>query len=138
MNTNGKNGTEQQQNFTRRYLELAKTGKLPPDKQVAILIGCAHNTPAALRSAMKRNGWHFVANGNGYDAEFLVVAPHEQTDTNGTVPAAPPDTTAVNMIDVLRQEFARQNIAVNELAQMVAELVQLQRATLEVIKQVWQ
>ena len=72
MNTNGKNGTEQQQNFTRRYLELAKTGKLPPDKQVEILIGCAHNTPAALRSAMKRNGWRFSANGNGYDAELSV------------------------------------------------------------------
>lgn len=128
-----------------QYLEYLKTTDVvPTDDNLARLWGVPFETAKSARRRAKEDGYIFEAlpNGAGWKVVKRPAPPVPQPQlippAKNTAPIAiAPEPAAANMADVLRQEFARQNIAINELAQMVAESVQLQRELLEVVKKAW-
>lgn len=136
--------------YIERYRQLAlKRDVLPDDDLLSELWGCARDgTLASARSRLKERGFDFDLQP---DKQFKVVKrPRPQTHITAAqqravdgllepdAPTKTPGQIAIeHLIDVTRQEFAVQNIRINELAQMVAELVQIERQLLEVIQQAW-
>lgn len=123
--------------YIERYRQLAlKRDNLPDDDLLCDLWGCARDgTLASARSRLKDQGFDFDLQP---DKQFkvikrprppvLITAKHRQAVDTLLDPEPPTKTPGQIAIeqqtDVMRQEFARLNICINELAQIMADVAQ--------------